>query len=125
MRILVTGSRYWTDAELIGNVLAWFDQLKGGEEMVLVHGAARGADRIAAEIARDLGWTVEPHPADWGKYGVSAGPARNAKMVALGAEVCLAFVMPNSVGTWDCVRRAEDAAIPTRVFDIDAAEVDW
>jgi hypothetical protein len=35
-------------------------------------------------------------------------------MVDLGADLCLAFPMPRSRGTWDCVRRAKKAGIVVR-----------
>lgn len=116
MRILVTGSRRWTDRWPIEANLRFLDRMRGGEDYTLVHGGAKGADEIAAEIARELRWAIEEHPADWDRLGKSAGPRRNAEMVAAGAEVCLAFVMPDSVGTLDCIRRARDAGIPVQVF---------
>lgn len=103
-RILITGSRDWTDVDPIRAAL-----LEHGPGVV-VHGAARGADTIAGEIAASLGWLVEAHPADWG-HGRSAGVRRNQAMVDLGADVCLAFPLPGSVGTWDCIRRATAAGI--------------
>lgn len=32
-------------------------------------------------------------------------------MVDLGADICLAFPTKSSIGTWDCVRRANAAGI--------------
>lgn len=123
MRILVTGSRDWTDAQTV------FDALEkaayGAVEVTVVHGAnARGADRIAADYAKARFWNVEPHPADWGRHKSAAGPIRNEEMVALGADVCLAFAMPcskptcagrtphDSHGTWHCAAKADEAGIP-------------
>lgn len=46
----------------------------------LHHGACEGVDELAADIMR----ASEPvsHPAEWGAYGDSAGPRRNAQMLA-------------------------------------------
>lgn len=104
-RLLITGSREWTDEVAIHGALL----LHGPGEVV--HGAARGADRIAGALADRLGWPVDAHPADWDRYGRAAGTMRNRRMVELGADVCLAFPLPGSRGTWDCVRRARAAGI--------------
>lgn len=127
MRILVTGSRDWNQGWRIERAL--INATKGPrryEEHVLVSGAcAQGADRLAECYAEDFGWQIEKHPADWKAFGRGAGPRRNAEMVALGADVCLAFLMdctqPNcwkgskphgTHGTTDCIMRAEKAGIP-------------
>jgi len=115
MRVLVTGSRKWVDRDAIYSaMIAQWDKAGRGE-ITLVHGAAKGADTLAASVAYELGWTVEPYPADWDRYGRAAGPIRNAEMVATGADVCLAFPLANSRGTIDCMRRAKVAGIPVIV----------
>ena len=119
LRVLVTGSRNWTDephrtiANDIGRICEAAE--RAGREVVLVHGGARGADTIAEWCALHEGATIEEHPADWAKYEKRAGTPRNAAMVALGADLCLAYPLPDSRGTWDCVRRARAAGIPTLV----------
>lgn len=116
MRILVTGSRDWPDAWSIGFALS--GAADGREGVVVVHGDARGADRIAADAARSRRYATEAHPVsdeDWQEFGRRAGVRRNEAMVVLGADVCLAFPTDSSRGTWDCVRRARKAGIPTRI----------
>jgi 3-keto-L-gulonate-6-phosphate decarboxylase len=81
-------------------------------EVTVVHGGAKGADTIAAELATGFGMKVEAHLADWQAYHRAAGPLRNQKMVDLGADICLAFLMPDSKGTADCISKAEKAGIP-------------
>jgi hypothetical protein len=118
-RVLVTGSRDWSDRRVVAEaLLAARDalELTGDGRMLLVHGAAPGADLIAAELATAWGWDVEAHPALWLLLGKAAGPIRNSEMVALGADVCLAFPLPHSRGTLDCMRRAEEAGIPVWEF---------
>jgi hypothetical protein len=86
-------------------------------EVTVVHGAARGADTIAGELARGFGMKVEIHPANWEEYHRAAGPIRNQEMVDLGADICLAFLMPNSKGTADCIRRARKARIKVKIYE--------
>ena len=115
-RVLVTGSRDWDDGETIMFDLAGLSMLHRG--LVVVHGACpKGADAIAASCARKLGLAQEPHPADWGRHGKSAGFRRNAEMVALGANVCLAFIKNGSRGASHTADLAEKAGIPVRRYE--------
>lgn len=113
-RILITGSRDWTDRKVIAEWLE-YELERSDNGMIVVEGGARGADRLAGEWAKangHRGVVHEQHPADWARFGGSAGPVRNTAMVQLGAEVCLAFPLPGSVGTLDCMRKAQAARIP-------------
>jgi hypothetical protein len=110
-RILVTGSRDWTDEDAISRaVIGWLTE-HGWPFPVIVHGGARGADTLAHRFAARWGFVSERHPAGWEQYGRSAGHRRNAEMVALGADVCLAFPLGVSPGTRGCMRLAEAAGI--------------
>jgi hypothetical protein len=83
-------------------------------DVTIVHGACpTGADFIAHEWAITACLAPEEHPAQWKKHGRSAGPRRNAEMVALGADICLAFIRSNSPGATSCATFAEQAGIPT------------
>ena len=111
-RVLITGSRTWEDEESVRFEIAGLTMLHPG--LVVVHGACpKGADAMAAKACRDIGIRQEPHPADWQQHGKAAGFRRNAEMVALGADVCLAFIMGGSKGATHCADLAEKAGIPT------------
>lgn len=120
MRILITGSRTWQDNGTIERALwrlmndvnlPWF----GSPNVTIVHGGARGADTIAGNVGWKQGWVVEEHRANW-KEGKGAGLIRNAYMVSLGADVCLAFINQGSRGATHCATLAREAGIPTLVF---------
>ena len=123
-RVLVTGSRDWTDYEAVCFEVARLVLTHPGW-VVVVHGAARdGADRFAHLAARACGAPEEPHPADWKRWNRRAGMIRNAGMVKAGADECLAFIMPctrqgcdrpgphGSHGATHCADLAEKAGIP-------------
>lgn len=119
-RILVTGSRYWSDKEVIRKAIdKAIDDLGEGQEVVIIEGACPygGADKIASEYGNELGVKVESYPADFEGIGGYAGPLRNEKMVKTGADVCLAFPVSGSRGTWDCVKKARHAGIEVRIFE--------
>lgn len=111
-RILITGSRTWTDAGVIAGILAgYYDP-----DVTLISGACpRGADALAEEYWRLLGGRVERHPADWPRYGKRAGFVRNAQMVNAGADLCLAFIRDGSRGASHCAGLARAAGIPTEI----------
>ncbi|HSE05947.1 MAG TPA: DUF2493 domain-containing protein [Methylomirabilota bacterium] len=117
-RVLVTGSRDWEDELAVEGALAWAVYQK--VPAVIVHGACRtGADSIASRWTRShrvVGLTEEAHPALWQWHGKAAGPRRNAEMVNLGADICLAFIKDGSRGASHTAALAEKAGIPTRRF---------
>ena len=112
-RLLITGSRDWEDEEAVRFEIAGMTLLHPG--LVIVHGACpSGADLFADKAATDIGVRQERHPAQWrvnGKLDRSAGFRRNAEMVALGADVCLAFIRNGSRGATHCADLAEKAGI--------------
>ncbi|GAB2666505.1 SLOG family protein [Nocardia goodfellowii] len=115
LRILLTGSRSWTDRTTVHQALA--EHHNQDIALTVVHGDnPHGADRIARNwCIRHTDVTEERHPADWERHGKAAGPIRNAHMVELGADLVLAFPLPSSRGTHDCINRAKTAGIPIRI----------
>lgn len=113
VRVIVCGSRAWHDRQRISDRLAL---LPGEDDTVVVHGAARGADRIAEQEAQKLGLLVESHPADWERHGRKrAGHIRNEEMAALGADLCIAFWDGRSNGTCSMMEKAEAHGIPVEI----------
>jgi hypothetical protein len=111
MKVLITGSRDWTDRQAISSILRMYDA-----ETIVAHGGARGADKIAGDIAECLGFKVEVFEADWAKYGRSAGPKRNQKMLEdFWPDVVHAFPLAQSRGTLDMIAKARKAGIPVHV----------
>lgn len=125
VRVLVTGSRDWSDEQAVRDALRAVASGVASQHVTVVHGhCPTGADAHADMAARIFGMQVERHPADWSR-GRKAGPERNAAMVGLGADVCLAFIGPctsprcnrsdahDSHGATGCASLAEAAGIRT------------
>jgi hypothetical protein len=116
-RILITGSRDWAARDALNIALAEaVHPIPAHQEIVIVHGAARGADTMADDFARIFGATAERHPANWTLNGKRAGFIRNQLMVNLGADICLAFIKDGSRGASHTAALAEAAGIETRRF---------
>lgn len=139
-RVLVTGSRTWSDRALVNRTLS--DLLVelvltgSADTFVVVHGdCPTGADRFARDWVG--GWqpagppvVEDRHPARWrrpdGSTDRGAGYARNAEMVALGADLCVTFIdrcrdrrcgrrePHGSHGAVHCATAAAAAGIPIR-----------
>jgi len=119
MRVLVTGSRQFTDraflyAEMdkVGRIA----QEAGDVELIVVHGAAPGADTLASEWCWDRRrFSPCPvplaYPVNWrpmGVYNPHAGKARNVEMLRSGVDLILAFFAngAKNAGTRHCVTEA-------------------
>ena len=119
-RILITGSRDWQDNLTINRAITAAMWDHGGTEFVIVSGhCPTGADAEAERIAKARDIPVELHPADWKTYGKAAGFRRNAEMVNLGADICLAFIRNGSKGATHTADLAEKAGIPMMRFHDD------
>ena len=77
-KLVIAGGRDFVgtieDAELIADLCDTYEITE------IVSGCAKGADRFGEECAKILGLPVKLFPADWNKYGKSAGYRRNEQM---------------------------------------------
>jgi len=115
MRILVCGSREFTNYELLYSVMEAVRTFYPLQEIVIIHGAARGADMLADKAGRALGYDVVSFPANWAQHGKRAGIIRNQQMLDEGdPDLVIAFTptAEYTPGTGDMVRRAQKAGIP-------------
>ena len=78
MRVCVTGSRNWCDADLLRLVLTRFRPVRIG-----VGDCPTGADPLALAWAEDNAYAWQQYKADWDTRGKAAGPFRNREMLKL------------------------------------------
>lgn len=112
--IVVCGDRYWTDRAMITRALAELPA-----ETTIIQGGAKGADAIAAAVARQLGLSVLTCEADWEHWGRAAGPMRNQAMANFdGVSEVWAFHddIEHSKGTKSMVDIAWKKGLPVRTF---------
>lgn len=83
----------------------------------IVHGGARGADRMAGDWARENGIPEIRVDANWTFHKKAAGPIRNGWMLEfVRVDVVLAF--PGGSGTANMVAKAREAGIPVKEIGI-------
>ena len=117
LTVLVTGGRGFSDGEAVRQVLDHIANTAGLARVV--HGAAKGADSLANDYARDKGIDVAAHPAQWDRFGNAAGPRRNAEMLEQ-EKPDLVIAFSGGRGTADMTRRAREAGVP--VLDVPLRE---
>lgn len=121
LKILITGSREFHDEEVMRSALnAAVTEFGPSPQIIVIHGAARGADSLADKLAvASSAATVVRVPADWENLERwEAGPRRNGHMLDLGPDVVLAFYRTGAAnrGTANCVKQARDRDIPVREY---------
>lgn len=117
-RVIVCGSRSWGCGS--GESTKVYDRIRQiPAGATIVHGAAEGADQLAAHAARTLGYRIEAFPvtpADWHRHGKRAGILRNLAMLDAGADLVIAFWNGRSPGTRHMIEEAQRRHIALEVI---------
>ena len=115
MRVLVCGGRDFTDDDWFFEVMNEINDTYNFHNKItkIIHGGARGADSLADMFAKANNISVDVFEADWYKYGRSAGPLRNQRMLDEGKpDLVVAF--PGGKGTAHMVKIAKEANITVK-----------
>ena len=110
MKILICGDRNWTNRDAIYRILYGFPH-----DTIVIHGACKGADTIADEIADKMWMDIRTYPANWDKLGLAAGPIRNREMLDKEhPDLVIAFHsnIKESKGTKDMCKEAKRLGVP-------------
>lgn len=108
MKVAIVGSRTYRSR---GNVADFVGSLP--DATIIVSGGARGVDTWAVEAAGTR--LTEVYPAEWEKWGNSAGFRRNQTIVGACDEL-YAFWDGLSKGTLDSIQRAAKAGKLRGIF---------
>lgn len=106
MKLAIVGSRTFNDYEYLVKALHTLVQCSGFSFTEVVSGRARGADSLAETYAHYHGIPLKIFPAEWDKYGKSAGYKRN-RLIVERCELLAAF--------WDGVSRGTKHSIDLAV----------
>ena len=113
-RVLICGGREWNNPyPILRELRALPDSIT-----TVIHGDARGADKLGGVIAEGLDLNVISVPANWRGKGKAAGFVRNQKMLKMKPDIVLAFHedISQSKGTRHMISIARAAGVEVRVF---------
>ena len=111
MKTIIAGSRSIDSLDLIFQVV---NESKFNITTV-VSGGARGVDQLGEQWAKMNNIPIDIYPANWDKYGKSAGYKRNTIM-AMNADALIAIWDGESKGTKHMIDLAEKYGLKTFVF---------
>jgi len=114
-RILIAGCRNFENYELAKKYIDFcISDIKKKHKLIFISGGCRGTDLLGERYARENGYALEIYPANWDKYGRSAGPRRNRQM----AEICdyvICFWDGQSRGTKSMIDYAKKLNKPIKI----------
>jgi hypothetical protein len=114
MKLIIAGGRDFNDYDLLKQKL---NKIIGdNSDIEIVSGMARGADLLGVKYANELGYQVKEFPAQWDKYGKSAGYRRNEEM-AKYSDTCVCFWDGESKGTKHMIDLSNKYNLKTFVFN--------
>lgn len=116
MKALICGGRDFHDIDRMRKALVHLFFKRKCNELTFISGGASGADSLVEKLAVELGVNMEVFPADWNKYGRSAGIMRNKEMIEQVPDIVIAFWNGVSKGTANTLQLAKDAKITTIVY---------
>lgn len=125
--LLVAGSRKYNDYLEMSSVLDFVIEpyVLKNKHIIIVSGGAGGADRMAERYADEHKYEKHIMPADWNKYGKSAGYRRNKDMHLYISSpshrkrecICFWSSIEKSKGTAHNFKIAKEFNNPLKVYD--------
>ena len=114
---IIAGSRNLSDKKYVVSALNEYANAHG-YPCEVVSGGSRGADFLGEVWAEQNGIPVKRFPADWDKYGRSAGPIRNGQMAEYAKPngILLLFWDGKSPGSRSMLNEARKRNIPVVQF---------
>jgi hypothetical protein len=128
-RLIVAGSRTWSDEDTMVRAITQFCRdfldplraIKGNEDtkLEIISGHARGADQMGEKVAHTNKLKLTIMKAQWDLHGVSAGYMRNEDMARYAAAGqtgpggCIVFWDGKSRGSMHMFRLARDYKLQT------------
>jgi len=107
MKLIIAGGRTFTNYNKLCQECDQF--LQDQTNIEIVSGAYyKGADKLGEQYAKERGYKITQFPANWNKYGKSAGPKRNQQM-ANYADALIAFWDGKSKGTKNMIDLAKSS----------------
>lgn len=113
-KIIIAGGRDFDDYELLKRICD--NLIKYKDSVEIVSGGANGADKLGERYAKENNMNLRIFPADWYKFGKSAGYKRNLQMASY-ADVLIAFWDGKSKGTGHMIDLAKKHGLGVTVIN--------
>jgi len=114
-RIVVAGCRNYNNYEEAKVYIEHcISRIKNEYTLIFVSGGCHGADQLGERFAKENNYKIERYPANWKKYGNSAGPIRNKQMADAG-DYFICFWDENSNGTKSMINFAKALKKPIKI----------
>ncbi len=114
MKIIIAGGRDFDDYDLLRESCDYL--LKNQTEVEIISGCANGADKLGEKYAEERGYKITKFPANWNKFGKSAGFKRNIEMSEY-ADALIAFWDSESKGTSHMINQARNKNLKVRIVN--------
>jgi hypothetical protein len=115
--VAIVGSRSYPDLFRVQSYVATLPP-----EIIVVSGGAHGVDSVAEQAARKQGLETLIFPADWEKYGKSAGFKRNIQIVE-ASDIVVAFWDGVSKGTLHSISEAAKRNIKVVIYGVEKVDL--
>lgn len=115
-RVIIAGCRDYNNYQELSSFCDKVLRVKIEQEesIVIVSGHCRGADALGERYAKERGFLVELFPAEWDRYGRSAGQKRN-ELMAKHSDALIAVWDGVSKGTGGMIELAKKYKLAIRV----------
>jgi hypothetical protein len=120
-KVIIAGSRSFDDYEKLKSKCLTILRNKMNDpatEVTIISGHAKGADQLGERFAKELNLRCEVFPAEWDKYGKSAGYKRNVQMADVSnALIAFKSAYGKNIGTGHMIDIAKQRKLLIRVIE--------
>ena len=121
-KVIIAGSRGFSNYKLLKEKCnEYLREKRKKYNIIIISGGARGADTLGEKYAQDEGFSLEVFPANWNKFGKSAGFIRNEQMAEI-ADALIAFWDEKSHGTKHMIEIMENKKLLVRVVNYETSD---
>ena len=117
LKVIVAGSRNFNDYKVVEEKLNFIFSKHRLADIEIVSGGARCVDHLGEMYAEAKGYALKVFPANWDKYGKSAGLIRNKEMAEYATHL-VAFWDGVSRGTQSMIQYAKESGLKFKVIEL-------
>ena len=115
-KVIIAGSREFNNYNFLKNKIDKILSSKKQEfNIIIISGTAKGADSLGEKYAKENNYQIERFPADWNKFGRSAGYKRN-KQMAENSDAAIVFWDGKSKGSKHMIEICQEQKKPFRII---------